>query len=514
MSESELDPTTNITSHTPTEASGTRSIAHEQTVTEITSGESVTIQPMTSEATNTEAVAAYHSTDDKVTNKGKVKTSSSEPKTDAVEIVSEAALATAKPEPVPELSVGPTGKVPLAFQLLLALANFGIWWSLFPTYQILLPNQLTLIDPRNKLASLGLITLLGGIGAIIANPLFGALSDRTTSRLGRRRPWFIAGAILSTISLLIMSQSRSILPLAIGSILFQIFLNMSTPALAALIPDKVPVRQRGIVSAFVGMTVPLATVIGIITVVIINQIQLSYYILAFSMLIFTLIFALVDKEEVLSKGDVPAFSWRSFLGGFWINPLKYPDFALTLLGRILVNVGYFTVTFYLLYFLQEVIHYESLFPGQKADQGVSLYQSLSTLVLLVAIFSSGYFSDKLQRRKPFVFGSSLVIAFALLLIALVPSWPVVLVVGALIGVGYGAFLSVDLALQTQVLPKDLSRGKDMGILSTANLFPQIIVPAIASFTLSVSHNYSVLFIVGAISAVIGAAVILPIRSVR
>ena len=83
-----------------------------------------------------------------------------------------------------------------------------------------------------------------------------------------------------------------------------------------------------------------------------------------------------------------------------------------------------------------------------------------------------------------------------------------------IGIGYGAFLSVDLALQTQVLPKEGDRGKDMGILNTANLFPQILVPLFATIALSSFHSYLILFVIAAVATFIGAAVILPIKSVR
>src|SRR3546814_2386466 len=60
--------------------------------------------------------------------------------------------------------------------------------------------------------------------------------------------------------------------------------------------------------------------------------------------------------------------------------------------------------------------------------------------------------------------------------------PILLIYAALIGIGYGAFMSVDMALMTQVLPKadGEATGKDLGILTTAVNIPQILSPVFAA----------------------------------
>src|SRR4051812_9566174 len=77
---------------------------------------------------------------------------------------------------------------------LLVAANLGLWMAYFTPIQVLLPQQIEGIDPANKEALLGWVTGIGAAAAVIANPLAGALSDRTGPRLlgrtlGRRHAW-------------------------------------------------------------------------------------------------------------------------------------------------------------------------------------------------------------------------------------------------------------------------------------------------------------------------------------
>src|SRR5258708_13959226 len=102
---------------------------------------------------------------------------------------------------VTEVLQVPTKAVAPGFQLVLSLDNTVIWLSILPIGTILLPTQVAALDAAHKFSNLSIATAIGVLAAIITNPIAGALSDRTTSRLGRRRPWFIAGTILSTLTL-------------------------------------------------------------------------------------------------------------------------------------------------------------------------------------------------------------------------------------------------------------------------------------------------------------------------
>lgn len=413
-------------------------------------------------------------------------------------------------EELPEALRAPTRSKPLGWQLGLSLANLVVWMCTIPLFQILLPNQIALLAPKDKVALFAGISLVGGITAILGNLLAGALSDRTISRFGRRRPWIVAGALLSAFSLVLLGLASNIPVVAVGVILFQFSINIDIASLAALVPDQVPVSQRATVSAFAGLALPLGTIVGL---TLISQAfqgsQIAYFVLAAALIVVLVIFVAFIRDAVLPQGIMPPFRLKAFLISF-VRPLKVRDFSLTLIGRILVIFGYYTVLEYLLFYLQDVVHQTRA----QATQDVAIFQILATAVLIVATISSGIISDRLQRRKPFVITASIVLALGLVLLAIFPVWAMNLVAAVFVGIGFGIFLSGDLALQTQVLPDSKDNGKDLGILNTANLLPQIIVSIVAGIVIAIFGSYSALFLIGAVSACIGGVLIFPIKLVR
>jgi MFS family permease len=144
--------------------------------------------------------------------------------------------------------------------------------------------------------------------------------------------------------------------------------------------------------------------------------------------------------------------------------------------------------------------------------------SITFVALMFASVGSGWLSDRIGRRKPLVFGAALFMAAAVCAPVVAPSIPGMIVYAVLIGIGYGAFMSVDLALMTQVLPErpggSDSTGKDLGLLATAINVPQILSPVLAAALLSATgNNYSLLFMAAAAFVFVGSFLVLPIRSV-
>jgi MFS family permease len=403
----------------------------------------------------------------------------------------------------------PTKAVNAGFQLLLSLANLVIWLSILPISQILLPTQIAALGAANKFTNLAIATAVGVLAAVITNPLAGALSDRTTSRLGRRRPWFLVGSILSAVTLALLANATSFVALVLWWALFHIAANAILAGLSAVVPDQVPVRQRGTVSAFVSLSLPLGAVIGALLVThVARSPQLAYYLFIGLLLLVMALFLLLLRDKPLPKEAAPRFHLGAFLAGFWVNPAKYPDFGWAWLTRFLVYLSYFTALGYLLYFLQDAVHY------QKAAQGVTTFQIILTGTLLLASVSSGMLSDRLGRRKVFVMGASLLIALSFLILAFFHTWPAVEVAAAVLGIGFGAYLGVDIALITQLLPSANARGKDLGVINIANALPQVVGVTIAAFVVNAFHSYTLLFVLAAVLAVLGAVLIQRIKSVR
>ncbi len=410
---------------------------------------------------------------------------------------------------LPEALQIPAKAVSAGFQFLLSLANLVVWLSILPISQILLPTQVAALDAAHKFTNLSIAVAIGVLAAVITNPIAGALSDRTTSRLGRRRPWFIAGTLLSIAALALMANASSFIALVLCWAIFHVAANAILAALSAVVPDQVPVRQRATVSAFVSLSLPLGAVIGALLVTrVVNSTQLSYFVFIGILLVVMVLLVLLIHDKPLPKGAVPRFNLGAFLAGFWVNPVKYPDFGWAWLTRFLVYLGYFISLGYLLYFLQDAVHY------QKAAQGVTTFQVILTGTLLISSVISGVLSDKLQRRKIFVMGASLVIVLAFLILAFFQTWPAVEVAAAVLGIGFGAYLGVDIALITQVLPSASARGKDLGVINIANALPQVVGSAVAALVINSFHSYTLLFVFAAILASLGAVLIQRIKSVR
>ena len=410
---------------------------------------------------------------------------------------------------VPEALQVPTKAVSPSFQVLLTLANTVIWLSILPIGQILLPTQIAAFNAASRFSNLAIATSVGVLAALLTNPIAGALSDRTTSRLGRRRPWLIAGTVLSAATLVLLANASSFLTLVIWWAIFHVAANAILAALSAIVPDQVPVRQRATVSAFVSLSLPLGAVVGALLVTkVVKSTVMSYYTFGGILFIVMLIFVLVLRDKPLPKAAAPRFHLGTFLAAFWVNPVKYPDFGWAWLTRFLVYLGYFTALGYLLYFLQDAVHY------QKAAQGVTTFQIILTGTLLIASVLSGILSDKLGRRKVFVMGASLVIALAFLILAFWQTWTGVQLAAAVLGIGFGAYLGVDIALITQVLPSANARGKDLGVINIANALPQVVGSATAALVITVFHSYTILFVLAALLASLGAVLIRQIKSVR
>ena len=88
------------------------------------------------------------------------------------------------------------------------------------------------------------------------------------------------------------------------------------------------------------------------------------------------------------------------------------------------------------------------------------------------------------------------------------------VAAALLGLGYGCFLSVDQALATEVLPDQLSRGKDLGIMNIALTVPQAFAPMLGALLVSAVGGFTLLFVISGVTALAGALAVAQVKGVR
>lgn len=203
----------------------------------------------------------------------------------------------------------------------------------------------------------------------------------------------------------------------------------------------------------------------------------------------------------------------AFLRIFWVSPREHPDFVHVWATRVLVLLGWQMGISYLLFFLEDAVRYEEMFPGRTASQGVASLTIIAITALFLASFVSGWISDRIGRRRPFVIGSSLLMGASLLLLAFARDWPVLLATAALLGFAIGMFIAVELALITQLLPSAEDRGKDLGLVGLADSLPSSLGPLMAGFMVA-QAGYPQMFVLAAVVTTFGAILITRIKGAR
>jgi MFS family permease len=393
------------------------------------------------------------------------------------------------------------------------LVNVGINAAFFGPIQVLLGQQAAHFSEGDKEAILALVTGAGAAVSLVANPLFGAFSDRTTSRLGRRVPWVVFGAILGAAALIALAGAPNVAVMTILWCLVQAGCNGAYAAITAAIPDRVPVPQRGAVGGLAAMGQTVGILIGaVIAAVVSGNFGLGYLVCAAALIAGVALYVFKSDDVPLPAQARPPFSLAGFARGFWISPVLYPDFAWAWLTRLLVNIGNHMVTLYLLFFLADAVHLKET-QGIEPAFGVLILTGLYAVMVIITSVIGGPLSDRMGKRKPLVIASSVIIAVASLILAFAPTWVGAIAGATVLGIGFGAYLAVDFALITQVLPSALDRGKDLGVINIANSLPQVLAPLIAFPFVTLWGGYVSLYIAAAVIGLLGAVFVVKIKGV-
>ncbi|MET9064084.1 MFS transporter [Streptosporangium sandarakinum] len=210
-----------------------------------------------------------------------------------------------------EVLTTPVKRVSAGWMTLLALAQMGVIMATTVGSQILLPSHVARIDPASKEASLAVVFAVGAVCTIIANPLFGAMSDRTRSRFGRRRPWVVGGALVCAASLAFLAWQESLAGLVVGWAVAQLAFTAALAAAIATVPDQVPIRQRGKVSALAGVGQLAGPLLGgVVATVLLTGVKAGFLAMAVLVLLLVLPFGLFTREpaEELAEGPAEGFT--------------------------------------------------------------------------------------------------------------------------------------------------------------------------------------------------------------
>ncbi|MFO7192315.1 MFS transporter [Thermocrispum sp.] len=402
--------------------------------------------------------------------------------------------------------VEPTENVRWPWTLRYNTAWVGVMVGFYGPIQVLLPNQAEAIAAESKETVLAWVFGVGAAFSTVFNPLWGALSDRTLSRFGRRLPWIAVGGLAGAASLVLLSAADTVAELVIGWCLVQTALNAPWAALTAVVPDQVPRRQRGTAAGYLGLAQMLGVVIATGLAGVLPG-AAGYLACAVVLLVSLVPFLLQRRDPPLPPEQRPPWDLRAFLRGFWVSPRRYPDFGWAWLTRFLLNLSNGLLLAYLLYYLRDEL-------GIADAEGALLVLTVvNVLGVMAAVLIAGVWSDRLARRKVFVIVSGLIMAAAAFLLAGVATYPVAIIAAAVVGIGFGVYTSVDFALITQVLPAAADRGKDLGVLNISNTLPQVVAPALAAPLVTQLGGYPALFAASGLVAVLGAVLVGRITSV-
>ncbi|WP_336697711.1 MFS transporter [Curtobacterium sp. USHLN213] len=396
----------------------------------------------------------------------------------------------------------------------LGLAQFGIFAAILTPVIVSMQLKAQEINPENPAAVVGLVLPIGAFGALIGNPIFGALSDRTRTRWGRRKPWLAGGIIGLLLGLVWISFSTSVPMLVVAWLVSQLASNAASAALVASFADNVPEEQRGRASSILALAQNVSVLGGVYgAVYLVNNLPILFIVPGLVGVAAVAVYVFVTPDR-LPEIEPRQFSFGRLLGTFWTNPIKYPDFGLAWWSRFLITFASYMFTTYRLLYMEDHLH----LPTQTAVAAVANGVGIYTAALLVGTVFSGWLSDKLRRRKIFVGGSTFIFAIGLVVLAFANSVGHFYVAEAIMGFAFGIYAAVDTALVIDVLPDRSKPGKDLGVLNIANSLPQSIAPALGLALLglgaSAGDNYVALVWGAGIIAVLGALIVIPIKGVR
>ena len=401
----------------------------------------------------------------------------------------------------------------------LGLASLVMWMAALTPANFLIPAQLDDINHSSAKLALGLISAAAAISSMLATPLVGAISDRTTRSgalghlHGRRHRWTLLFALLGAASLALIGWQRTAVGIGALWVLFNGFQNGQYASLSAAVPDHVPVNQRATVAGWFSMPQALGLLVGggLVSFVVTGQ-RSGYLLLGVALFVLTLPFVLFTSDHPLEPEHREPLTLRTLVSAFWLSPRRYPEFGWAWLTRFLAALAIALGTLYLLFFLRDVVHYSKLFPGQTDKQGLLILTAIYTLCVVLTAIVGGIISDRIGKRKMIVTLSGLLMACAALVLTFVETWPAAMLAAVLYGAGFGAYLAVDQALITQVLPAATDRAKDLGIINVAIVGPTALAGVIAPALVHCS-GYPGLFAATAVVAIAGSVFVWKIKSV-
>jgi MFS family permease len=415
------------------------------------------------------------------------------------------------------------GQIETGFSNLWHAALSSFWFGSFvlwiPVSTVLLQDRVDHLIPQHDLQNtgIGVAAGIGGVLAVTVPPIVGAWSDRLNTRYGRRRPIIVAGSLLTMPGLFLVMAATNYAELLVGYAIIQFFFNAAGAAYAGVVPDVVPAQQFGKASGFLGTMTLLGIGAGTGLTSVLGDVPLLYVIIGIVVLVSLLPMLWAAHDE--GKTTVvppPGMPFREKVQDF-LRPLHEGDLAWVIFTRLMVSAGITVVQVNLLNFFKDVV-----LGGAKADTFTAIWLLIMVVTAVPFGFFGGLISDRLHRRKIFVYGAGA--AQSLVAIVFIIFYPtsqaVVIALAVAYGVGYGLYYAVDWALACDTLPDKTQSAKDMGLFHVALTFPQAVIPFFTGpliDRLNGAHGnggYRIVFASAVVFMILGTSFVSRIKTVR
>jgi MFS family permease len=344
-----------------------------------------------------------------------------------------------------------------------------------------------LVPGGEKGSRWGTVVMLGATWALIGPALFGFISDRFGSRIGKWRPFVALGASFTVIALMVLSGASSYSTIVLGYLLLQVSDDMAQGPYSSLIPALVPTEQRGRASGVMALLMSFAQIVGGVGALLLgSDVKAIYIFIAVTTAICALTTLATVRED---PDDLP--SGPCNFAEAWLGPWKNPDFTWVWFTRFLNALGFYLITTYLRYFLGDVVRDFHVFgfavatpkdatPEAMQDAALRAVFVLSLTISLVAAISAligGKLADTYGRKRV-IYIAGVLMTLPLIPFVIYPNFTLMLLLAIPFAVGYGAYQSADWALASDVMPTKSALAKDMGLWQSSIAAPQIVSGAI------------------------------------
>ena len=389
-----------------------------------------------------------------------------------------------------------------------AFLAISAFWQM---YDNLVPKILTETFGVGESIS-GVIMASDNVLALFLLPLFGGLSDKCTSKLGRRRPfilWGTLGAVVLMMALPLLTDSYHAAPAAWKTVCFVISLGLllitmgtyRSPAVA-LMPDVTPKPLRSKANAIINLMGALGGIIYLIITTFLykttSDVYVSYlplFAIVGGIMLFALaivMFCVNEPKLVAEQKKYEEAHPEDNLVQVTENGEALPSDVKKSLSFLLVSIALWFIGY------NGVTTWFSVYAADSWNMTLGQANTCLTIATAGAIFTyipSGNVASKVGRRKTIRFGTlllsgSFAAAFGYTMISNQFS-PVLYVLFVLVGVAW-AFINVNSLPMVVEMCKGSEVGKFTGLYYTFSMSAQIATPIVAGWLLE-NVGYSTLF---------------------